>query len=160
MKISCKYVVIKTCPECDREFADNKWCGLFMCNRCLNMAWIIDDDEIIKKVFECCDSHRPHVGQHSMPHLFVNTLDTNNTNNTNNIERHFVRSSQPIKIIKSENDDECSDVDSKSCPSLIANENLNNVVVEGGYSLNDDDDDREHSSSYFKRLFKKLSFQK
>lgn len=57
----CKYGVIKQCQVCNERYLAIKWCGELMCQPCLEMAWLIDDDDIVELLFNCCPSHRPLV---------------------------------------------------------------------------------------------------
>jgi hypothetical protein len=50
---------MKLCRECKRMYIATIWCGDLMCNKCLEMCWIVNDSEIMNGVFECCPSHRP-----------------------------------------------------------------------------------------------------
>ena len=57
----CDVVTYKWCKECKKSFVDEKWCGELVCNRCINLCWIVDDIGISNRIFECCDYHRPQI---------------------------------------------------------------------------------------------------
>lgn len=57
----CKNGVYKFCMECERSFVDTVWCGELLCNRCLEMCWLVDNVEIAERVLGCCDYHRPSI---------------------------------------------------------------------------------------------------
>lgn len=137
MKIACKKSVQKICAECNKLYVDHRWCGLYDCNRCLSMAWILGDIDIIKKVFECCDLHRPHVGTHSMPHL-QSSVQNNPLGfelEDHNYNRHFILTSQPIKIEMQKKEQEKPKIDTYSYPLLSSSETNNNTVEVKGSSL-------------------------
>jgi hypothetical protein len=101
MKGKCKYAVYKTCRDCERGFTDTRWCGELMCQRCLDLCWLIDDSDMADTIFTCCDMHRPFIGTHSMAedHESENTIHTK-TDKTNDKKKnkYGITPSAPIKI--------------------------------------------------------------
>ena len=57
----CEYGVVKYCKTCGIMFVATKWCGELLCQPCLDMAWLIDDDYAVEMLFTCCPAHRPLV---------------------------------------------------------------------------------------------------
>lgn len=57
----CKFGVYKYCMDCERSFVDTVWCGDLLCNRCLEMCWLVDNTEIAERILGCCDYHRPYI---------------------------------------------------------------------------------------------------
>lgn len=57
----CKFGVYKHCMDCERSFIDTVWCGDILCNRCLEMCWLVDNSEIAERILGCCDYHRPYI---------------------------------------------------------------------------------------------------
>lgn len=58
---TCKLSIYKMCASCGMGFCDNKWCGDLLCQRCLDICWILDDEQLCNILFTCCDYHRPQI---------------------------------------------------------------------------------------------------
>jgi hypothetical protein len=80
---TCKISVYKKCTSCGVGFCDNLWCGDLLCQRCLDICWILDDDDLCAILFTCCDHHRPQI-------------------NFNNITAHSYMENEP-QILELEN---------------------------------------------------------
>jgi hypothetical protein len=50
---------MKKCRECKNSYITTIWCGNLLCNKCLEMCWIVNDKDIMDSMFECCPLHRP-----------------------------------------------------------------------------------------------------
>lgn len=144
MKKRCDYGVFKTCRDCGRSFVDDRWCGDLMCQRCLDMCWLVDDSEMIDRIFECCDLHRPFIGIHSLSDDHVNEL--------------YGASSAPITIKRSKSNDdilkkhENNITVSQSCPNPKQQYTFDDYILE---DLNQKKPEPKPSITNF---FKKLIF--
>lgn len=83
MNTKCKIGHYKTCIDCKRGFVDDIWCGDVMCQRCLDMCWVVNDPTIIERIFNCCDYHRPHVNMHN-----INVEVDCNDDTTNHLKKN------------------------------------------------------------------------
>lgn len=79
----CKIGVYKYCMDCERSFVDTVWCGDILCNRCLEMCWLVDNPEIAERILNCCDYHRPHIS-------LSNVKSTNSLIKSNVISDGFI----------------------------------------------------------------------
>ena len=73
---TCKIAVYKTCASCKMGFCDNKWCGELMCQRCLDICWILDDSVLCDILFTCCDYHRPQINSNNITSISYNNENT------------------------------------------------------------------------------------
>ena len=69
---TCKIAVYKTCASCKMGFCDNKWCGELMCQRCLDICWVLDDPILCDILFNCCDYHRPQINLNNITSVSYN----------------------------------------------------------------------------------------
>lgn len=86
----CKFGVYKYCMECERSFIDTVWCGDLLCNRCLEMCWLVDNVEIAERVLGCCDYHRPSI-------ILSNVVDRSDshTSRSNHKDEGIISYSKP-----------------------------------------------------------------
>ena len=74
---TCKISVYKKCTSCGTGFCDYTWCGELFCEKCLDICWILDDENLCSILFTCCDFHRPQINFNNIKSYSHHTGTTN-----------------------------------------------------------------------------------